>query len=124
MAIQRRLTDKEYHAIHDYISAAEYLKKAGISLPLGLSVEMIRHGTTDGLPFVEPPLTDEDARARPWVMVRDDENCPWVGPKKYLANVQGRLFPYYVIEGKSCVSQWSYCRRATEDEIAANVRNY
>jgi hypothetical protein len=34
---------------------------------------MLVHNTTDGLPYVEPPLTDEDARQRPWVMVRDNE---------------------------------------------------
>ena len=117
MAIQRRLTDKEYHAIHDYISAVEYLKKAGISLPLGLSVEMIRHGTSNGCPYVDDEITDRDSQGRPFVMVRDEINHPWSGPKRFAAKVGTDPCLYYVFTNENCLSPWRHARYATQEEI-------
>jgi hypothetical protein len=78
--------------------------------------EMTSHNTTDGLPYVEPPLTDEDARQRPWVMVRDNDCQEWKGPRKLAAKVGF----YYVFNGADLVlTSWRYCRRATPEEIAA-----
>jgi hypothetical protein len=119
MAIQRRLTDKEYHAIYDYISAAEYLKKADILLPLGMSVEMLHHNTTDGRPYAEPPLTDEDARSRPWVMVRDDDKDPFEGPYIFVCKTKERYKFAVALPGLKGLGNWRYARRATPEEIAA-----
>jgi hypothetical protein len=79
---------------------------------------MLVHNTTDGLPYVEPPLTDEDARARPWVMVRDNNVEPWKGPHRFAAKCVHEHYPYYVFLEDSVV-EFKYCRRATPAEIAA-----
>jgi hypothetical protein len=85
----------------------------GVRLAIRL---MFEHNTTDGRPYVEPPLTDEDARARPWVMVRDNDCQEWKGPRKLAAKVGF----YYVFNGADLVlTSWRYCRRATAEEIAA-----
>jgi hypothetical protein len=82
--------------------------------------QMLAHNTTDGLPYVEPPLTDEDARARPWVMIRAGENFPWTGPATLVDCLQANKARFLVVwpDKKS----WSSCmlaRRATAEEIAA-----
>jgi hypothetical protein len=77
--------------------------------------EMVAQGTTDGKPYVDPPLTDEDARQRPWVMVRDNDCQEWKGPRKLAAKVGF----YYVFNGADLVlTSWRYCRRATLAELA------
>jgi len=82
--------------------------------------DMLTHNTTDGLPYVEPPLTDEDARARPWVMVRDNEDQPWKGPHRFAAKCVDEYYPYYVFsEDKTSAVEFNCCRRATAEEIAA-----
>jgi hypothetical protein len=75
------------------------------------------HGTTDGKPWVEPELTDEDAKQRPWVMVRDGYAGGWYGPAR-LAIVNGGLF--HIIEMPSnLVTRWRFARLATPEEIEA-----
>jgi hypothetical protein len=77
------------------------------------------HGTTDGKPWVEPELTDEDAKQRPWVMVRDAITQDWKGPLILIGILPSSNYVCRV----SSVSVWSQCRRATPEEIeAANVR--
>jgi hypothetical protein len=79
--------------------------------------QMLHHNTTDGRPYVEPELTDEDARQRIWVMVRDGDAGPWYGPKK-MAIVNDGLF--HTIEmPANVVTPWRHARRATPEEIAA-----
>jgi hypothetical protein len=79
--------------------------------------QMLAHNTTDGLPYVEPPLTDEDARARPWVMVKDDSAHGWHGPRMLAACCPENYFTF--TPSKSTIVGFRYCRRATPDEIAA-----
>jgi hypothetical protein len=82
--------------------------------------QMLAHNTTDGLPYVEPPLTDEDARQRPWVMVRDSDGQPWKGPHRFAAKCVDEHYPYYVFsEDKTSAVEFNCCRRATSEEIAA-----
>jgi hypothetical protein len=82
--------------------------------------ERAYHGTTDGKPWVEPELTDEDAKQRPWVMVRDGIDHKWYGPRKLIA-VDKKFFA--VKPNANAATGWDYCRLATPEEIeAANVR--
>lgn len=57
--------------------------------------------------------TDEDARERPWVMVRDDAACKWRGPYILLAVIEESDFPF-VEEHED----FKFCRFATSEEIA------
>jgi len=84
--------------------------------------ERAKHGTTDGKPWVEPELTDEDAKQRPWVMVRDRETSNWIGPKTLVAKsgyhyvLNGETSPNKELQG---VSAWRFARLATPEEIEA-----
>ena len=78
---------------------------------------MAKHGTSDGKPWVEPPLTDEDAKQRPWVMVRDTVSEPWCGPK-VLAYVEKDAIGSREYLDTTGV-WWDYARKATADEIPA-----
>ena len=78
--------------------------------------KMIEHGTTDGNPWVEPELTDEDAKQRPWVMVRDVIDHKWYGPRKLIA-VDRKFFA--VKPNANAATGWDYCRLATPEEIQA-----
>jgi hypothetical protein len=69
-------------------------------------------GTTDGEELAE--LTDEDAKERPWVMMRDDSSFPWQGPARLLA-VISKVSPYIVDHNR--YMRWKQCRRATENEL-------
>jgi hypothetical protein len=116
--MQRRLTDDERSAVSVVMFWQRKLEEGGITAS-GQKVyeQMLAHNTTDGLPYVEPPLTDEDARARPWVMVRDNEAEPWRGPRALAACCGG---DYYTFTPSVCgIIGFRYCRRATPDEIAA-----
>ena len=75
-----------------------------------------KHGTSDGKPWVEPALTDEDAKERPWVMVRDISSQPWCGPT-VLAYVEKNATdsPEYL---DNAGVWWGYARKATAEEIA------
>jgi len=76
-----------------------------------------KHGTTDGKPWVEPELTDEDAKQRPWVMVRDDEAHGWHGPRILAARCSSNYYSF--TPSKSAIVGFRYCRRATPEEIEA-----
>jgi hypothetical protein len=78
---------------------------------------MSKHGTSDGKPWVEPLLTDEDAKQRPWVMVRDLEDDLWQGPCIYCRKTAARL--YAVELANTAVICYAQCRFATAEEIAA-----
>jgi hypothetical protein len=118
--MQRRLTDGERYVINVCVENAKLLEQNGIKIGRELAEQMLLHNTTDGLPYVEPPLTDEDARQRPWVMVRDEEDQPWKGPHRFAAKCVDEHYPYYVFsEDKTSAVEFNCCRRATSEEIAA-----
>jgi len=85
-------------------------------------IDKVKHGTNDGKPWVEPELTDEDAKQRPWVMVRDRETSNWIGPKTLVAKsgyhyvLNGETSPNKELQG---VSAWRFARLATPEEIEA-----
>ena len=79
---------------------------------------MSKHGTSDGKPWVEPPLTDEDAKQRPWVMVRDRQDNPWDGPVKLVYVSERDEFSFFTHTAEN----WKFARRATAEEIAAHTR--
>jgi hypothetical protein len=121
--MQRRLTDGEAERI-----ARAYDALLGFPPKLDrpathdcrmLLQDMLTHNTTDGLPYVDPPLTDEDARARPWVMVRDADTNPWNGPFIFICKTKER-WGFAVTQPDFCELQsFCYARRATPEEIAA-----
>jgi hypothetical protein len=117
--MQRRLTDDEQKQIQEVCGGLEGLD-VYVSGRLELTeklLAMLKHNTTDGRPYVEPPLTDEDARQRPWVMVRDNEAEPWRGPRALAACCGG---DYYTFTPSVCgIIGFRYARRATAEEIAA-----
>jgi hypothetical protein len=114
--MQRRLTPADRQALYAYREATIYLEQNGISNFSDRISEMLDQNTTDGLPYVEPPLTDEDAKQRPWVMVRDREDQPWKGPRQ-LAAKAGQFYVFSLPD--DALSSWILCRRATPEEIAA-----
>jgi hypothetical protein len=122
--MQRRLTDGEAERI-----ARAYDALLGFSPGLDNSTtqscrmllqDMLTHNTTDGLPYAEPPLTDEDARQRPWVMIRAGENFPWTGPATLVDCLQANKARFLVVwPDKKSWSSCMFARRATSEEIAA-----
>jgi hypothetical protein len=117
--MQRRLTDGEKKSISEawallFISGNVSSELQGVR---DILAGMIYNNTTDGRPYVDPPLTDEDARQRPWVMVRDNEAEPWRGPRALAACCGG---DYYTFTPSVCgIIGFRYCRCATPDEIAS-----
>jgi hypothetical protein len=85
------------------------------------------HGTSDGKPWVEPELTDEDAKQRPWVMVRDSKEEEWGRFVLRLIYVKPKGSDYrFVTEDPKDdhgVFVWNYCRLATPEEIEAANAN-
>jgi hypothetical protein len=82
--------------------------------------EMVAESTTNGLRYIEPPLTDEDARQRPWVMIRAGENFPWTGPATLVDCLQANKARFLVVwPDKKSWSSCMFARRATAEEIAA-----
>lgn len=67
-----------------------------------------------GEPTPQPGLTDADAKARKWVMVRDDESETWYGPERLAMVRERKRFRYLVESGGT----WNQAREATEGEIA------
>ena len=120
--MQRRLTDDEQKQIQEVCGGLEDLDvyvSGRVELAEKL-LAMLYRNTTDGRPYVEPPLTDEDARQRIWVMIRAGENIPWTGPATLVDCLQANKARFLVVwpDKKS----WSSCmlaRRATAEEIAA-----
>ena len=82
---------------------------------------MVLNGTIDGKPYVEPVKvpTDEDARSRPWVMVRDPNfiNNEWNLRQLVTALADDELGKFICLSpcGKG-VSFWKECRFPTEQE--------
>jgi hypothetical protein len=71
------------------------------------------------LRYIEPSLTDEDARQRPWIMVRDADTNPWNGPFVFICKTKER-WGFAVTQPDFCELQsFRYARRATAEEIAA-----
>jgi hypothetical protein len=78
-----------------------------------------KHGTTDGKPWVEPELTDEDAKQRPWVMVRQQLQREWTGPCILVCVTKDRYSYTAATPDLSETNTWQECRRATPEEIEA-----
>jgi hypothetical protein len=117
--MQRRLTADEQKKLRDaweILSQIRHLWQEIDSVRLAIRL-MFEQDTTDGRPYVEPPLTDEDARQRPWVMVRDDEAHGWHGPRILAARCSSNYYSF--TPSKSAIVGFRYCRRASPDEIAA-----
>jgi hypothetical protein len=116
--MQRRLTDDERSAVSVVMFWQRKLEEGGITAS-GQKVyeQMLTHNTTDGRPYVDPPLTDEDARQRPWVMVRDDESDGWHGPRILAARCSSNYYSF--TPSKSAIVGFRYARRATAEEIAS-----
>ena len=118
--MQRRLTDGEKKSISEawallFISGNVSSKLQGVR---DILAGMIYNNTTDGLPYVEPPLTDEDARARIWVMTKGAKALDWSGP--YLLIRKRAVGAAYIVEDKGgSINYYNFARRATPAEIAA-----
>ncbi len=82
----------------------------------------VKHGTNDGKPWVEPELTDEDAKKRPWVRVWDKEfGASHIQRLVYVAD--GLTYRFSVVNSSGLITSWQCARLATPEEIeAANVR--
>jgi hypothetical protein len=122
---QRKLDDEERNGI---LNAADAIAEMcdWDNLPEGRNYwdsihtnlsDKAKHGTTDGKPWVEPELTDEDAKQRPWVMVRDDEAHGWHGPRILAARCSSNYYSF--TPSKSAIVGFRYCRLATPEEIEA-----
>jgi hypothetical protein len=79
--------------------------------------ERAHHGTTDGKPWVEPELTDEDAKQRPWVMCRDAHDQRWRGPYVLVCKTNEKYGFAAAFSDFSELTSWDYCRLATPEEI-------
>jgi hypothetical protein len=118
--MQRQLTDKEKKQVSDFLDIYMALHVNGIWVTPTHAAAMLAHGTTDGRPYVEKELTEQDSFSRPWVMVRDHEAASWHGPAVFVDKLPSGK---YVCRSRNqdCANAWLYCRRATEDEIAEAV---
>jgi hypothetical protein len=107
--------------ISNFLKLHMTLTDCGLEVSPLLATKMLVHNTTDGLPYVEPPLTDKDARARPWVMVRDFEDQEWSGPRRLAAVTKKKTEAcYYILSNiDDTLTTWRQARRATAEEIAA-----
>ena len=77
-----------------------------------------RYGTNDGKPWVEPELTDEDAKERPWVRVWDkDPGASHIQRLVYVAD--GLTYRFSVVNSSGLITSWQYARLATPEEIEA-----
>ena len=70
---------------------------------------------------IDPPLTDEDAKERPFVMVRDDVRDGWVSKPKILLSAPPASANYIVVDDANdkIATSWKQARRATPAEIEA-----
>lgn len=117
---QRRLSDAEQRLIDGAYAAIVRLRNAIRELPEAVTLDhltgMINWGTTDGKPYRESELTDEDAKQRPWVMIKhDNKTATWHGPKTLIAVRNEKYDLRYVTDE---VTVWQIARRATPEEIA------
>jgi hypothetical protein len=116
--MQRRLTDKEKKQVSDFLDIYMALHENGIWVTPTHAAAMLTHGTTDGRPYVEKKLTEQDSFSRPWVMCRDHETASWHGPAVFVDKLPDGKYVCRT-QCQKGVNAWLYCRRATEDEIAA-----
>jgi hypothetical protein len=127
---QRRLTEKQIKSAKDAADAITGIGDWGTT-PDGRFfwayvveslVNQATNGTNDGKPWIDLELTDEDAKQRPWAMVRDRETGNWIGPKTLVAKsgyhyvLNGETSPNKELQG---VSAWRFARLATPEEIEA-----
>ena len=122
--MQRRLLDAEREMISNFLKSHMTLQDCGLAASPLLAIKMLMHNTTDGLPYVDPPLTDEDAQKRVLVMVRNGEMEPWLGPGTLAFCLD--CTPQYIVvwpqkdwSRKGVYGCWRIARRATPEEIAA-----
>jgi hypothetical protein len=80
--------------------------------------KMIEHGTTDGKPWVEPELTDEDAKQRKLIMCRQSDAYLWGGPF-ILIRVTPGVLSYIAEHNPQHVCFYKHARLATPEEIEA-----
>ena len=96
---------------------AEWLGGAEFYYQFIINLEAMQiTGTTDGEELAE--LTDEDAKDRPWVMVREKEMESWIGPRMLLAGPPKT--EKYVTADRThgyLPTHWEQARRATENEL-------
>ena len=74
-------------------------------------------GTTDGEDLAE--LTDDDARERPWVMCRDEEDQDWRGPHKLIAVKETHIKNVVIRKtesGVDLVTGYKFARQLTQQE--------
>jgi hypothetical protein len=116
---QRRLTGDEISYARSICGGLLNLKNGGVGVECAISVldRIIENNTTNGLPYVEPKLTEEDAKNRRLVMVRDRDEYAWHGPQKLVA-IEGDYFITSKVDGSGGAS-WRQCRPATKEEIKA-----
>jgi hypothetical protein len=121
--MQRRLTDVE---LKDVSKAEAEIRQLAVDGLIHLQdpllqtlTRMLINGTTDGLPYVEPPLTDEDARARPWVAVWDERQNNIPNIQRLVHVAEALEYRFSVANSCGSVTRWKNCRRATLEEIAA-----
>lgn len=119
--MQRRLTDEEQKKLTDawallFISGNVSSELQGVR---DILAGMLHHQTTDGRPYVAPPLTDKDALDRPWVMVKTIESSPWQGP--FILIRERDVGIRYIVENHrhGAISGYTHVRRATKEEIAS-----
>jgi len=125
---QRKLDDEERNGI---LSAADAIAEMcdWDNLPEGRNYwdsihtnlsDKAKHGTNDGKPWVEPELTDEDAKQRIPVMVYDAGQQHWFGPRQLAAVAVSNSGTWFYVfdEFRSVVVKQNTVRRATSDEIA------
>jgi hypothetical protein len=80
------------------------------------------HGTTDGKPWVEPELTDEDAKQRKLIMCRQSDAYLWGGPF-ILIRVTPGVLSYIAEHNPQHVCFYKHARLATPEEIEAANAN-
>ena len=69
---------------------------------------------------IDQPLTDQDAKERPWVMVADERNR-WISVPKILLSAPPASARYVVVDDvkDTVATSWEQARRATAAEIEA-----
>ena len=97
---------------------AEWLGGGEYWLTVVKQIEAMQQtGTTDGEDLAE--LTDDDARERPWVMCRDEEDQDWRGPHKLIA-VKDTDMKNVVIRktalGADVIATYKFARQLTQQE--------
>jgi hypothetical protein len=124
---QRKLKYEEIETLRCYRSwcnrVCEYGLFSNDDSHFAHTQKMIEHGTNDGKPWVEPELTDEDAKRRPWVMCRDDHDRKWRGPYVLVCKTNEKFGFAAALPDFSELTGWCHCRLATPEEIeAANAK--